>query len=191
MINHRPVGDPLVSSGRQLSTNTGDWWVTGWRLAADWLAKDRRDGLVEHLRRNYFACVAYQLRINGAWVTHMQRKCRMNGDATAYDVAYENLVIAYPRRKWRMHSVHPAYTRRSTRFYGVWWAYVQRMGCVHAEPINTPHHILVVMSANVWAVNVTFKYSFEYLNVQINLSNLISRVHHRNDIVLITGEMID
>ena len=32
---------------------------------------------------------------------------RMNGDATAYDVAYENLTIGYSRRKWRMHSVHP------------------------------------------------------------------------------------
>ena len=52
-------------------------------------------------------CVAYQLRINGAWVTHMRRIWRMNGDATAYDVACENLTIAYSRRKWRMHSVHP------------------------------------------------------------------------------------
>ena len=57
--------------------------------------KDGRDGLVEHLRRYYFACVAYQLRINDAWVTHMRCIGRMNGDATAYDVAYENLTIAY------------------------------------------------------------------------------------------------
>ena len=94
---------------------------------------------MEHLRRYYFACVAYQLRIDGAWVTYMRRIWRMNGDATAYDVAYENLTMAYSRRKWRVHSVHPAYARRSTRFYGVGRAFVQRMGCVHAEPINTPH----------------------------------------------------
>ena len=93
--------------------------------------QDRRDGLVEHLRRYYFACVAFQLRINGEWVTHIRRIWRMNGDATAYGVAYENLNIAYTRRKWRVHSVHPTYARRSTRFYGVWRAYVQRMGCVH------------------------------------------------------------
>ena len=103
--------------------------------------QDRRDGLVEHLRRYYFACVAYQLRINDAWVTHMRRIWRMNGDATAYDVAYENLTIAYSRRKWRMHSVHPTNARRSTRFYGVWRAYVQRMGCVHAELMNTPDNM--------------------------------------------------
>ena len=42
--------------------------------------QDRRDGLLEHLRRYYFACVAYQLRIDGAWVTHMRRIWRMNGD---------------------------------------------------------------------------------------------------------------
>ena len=44
--------------------------------------------------------------------------------------------IAYPRRKRRMHNVHPTYARRSTRFYGVRRAYVQRMGCVLAEPIK-------------------------------------------------------
>ena len=27
------------------------------------------------------------------------------------------------------------------RMAGVWRAYVQRMGCVHAEPINTPLYI--------------------------------------------------
>ena len=37
---------------------------------------------------------------------------------------------------------------------------------------------------------MTFKRSVEYLNVKINLSNLISHVHHRNDVVLITGRMI-
>ena len=145
---------------------------------------------MEHLRRYYFACGAYQLSINGAWVTHMQHIWRMNGDTTAYDVGYENLTIAYPWRKWRTHSVQPTYARRSTRYYGVWRAYVQRMGCVHAEPINTPHYILVVTLANVCAVNMTFKCSVEYLNVQINLSNLISHVHHRNDVVLITEIMI-
>ena len=110
--------------------------------------QDRRDGLVEHLRRYYFACVVYQLRINDAWVTHMRRIWRMNGDATAYDVAYENLTIAYSRCKWRMHSVHPTYARRPTLYYGVWRAYVQRMGCVLAELMKTHH--------NMWAVNVTF-----------------------------------
>ena len=150
--------------------------------------QDRRDGLVEHLRRYYFACVAYQLRINDAWVTHMRRILRMNGDATAYDVAYENLTIAYSRRKWRMHSVHPTNARRSTRFYGVWRVYVQRMGCVHAELMNTPH--------NMWAVNVTFKCSCSwihrsmYLNVLFHLSNLIMHVYHRNKIVLIIGRII-
>ena len=71
----------------------------------------------------------------------MRRIWRMNDNATAYDVAYENLNIAYPRPKGRLHSEHPTYVRRSPRFYGVWWAYVQRMVCVHAEPINTPHNI--------------------------------------------------
>ena len=111
--------------------------------------QDRRDGLVEHLRRYYFACVAYQLRIDDAWVTHMRRIWRMDGDATAYDVAYENLTIAYSRRKWRIHSEHPTYRRRSTWFDGAWRAYVQRMGCVHAKLINTPHYM--------WAVSVIFK----------------------------------
>ena len=148
--------------------------------------QDRRDGLVEHLRRHYFACVAYQLRINDAWVTHMRRILRMNGDVTAYDVAYENLTIAYLRRKWRMHSAHPTSARRSTRFFGVWRAYVQRMGCVHAELMNTPH--------NMWAVNVTFKcpcsWIHMYLNVLFHLSHLIMHVYHRNEIVLITGRII-
>ena len=127
----------------------------------------RRDGLVEHLRSNYFACVVYQLCINGAWVTHMWRIWRMNGDATAFDVAYENLIIAYPRRKRRMHSVHPTYARRSTRFYRVRRAYVLRMGCVHAEPIKTPHYIFVV--TYMWDVNVAFKCPVDYLNVQFYL----------------------
>ena len=131
--------------------------------------QDRRDGLVEHLRRYYFACVAYQLRIDGAWVS---RIWRMDGDATAYYVAYENLTIAYSQRKWRMHSVHPGYARRSMRFYSVWRVYVQRMGCVHAEPINTPHYM--------WAVNVTFKCPCSWIhmhpNVQFHLSNWIPHV---------------
>ena len=134
--------------------------------------------------------ISHVLRINCLSMTHMQRIWRINGDATAYDVGYENLTIAYPWRKWRTHSVQPTCARRSTRFYGVWRAYVQRMGCVHAEPINTPHYILVVTLANVWVVNMTFKCSVEYLNVQINLSNLKSHVHHRNDVVLITERMI-
>ena len=148
--------------------------------------QDRRDGLVEHLRRYYLACVAYQLRIDDAWVMHMRRIWCMDGDATAYDVAYENLTIAYSRRKWRIHSEHPTYARRSTRFDGTWRAYVQRMGCVHAKLINTPHYM--------WAVSVTFKWPCSwihmYLNVQFHLSNLISHVYHRNDIVLITGRII-
>ena len=114
-------------------------------------------------------CVSTELRINDAWVTHMWRIWRMNGDATPYDGAYENLTIAYSRRKWRMHSVHPTNARRSTRFYGVWRAYVQRMGCVHAELMNTPH--------NMWAVNVTFKcpcsWIHMFLNVLFHLSNLV------------------
>ena len=69
-----------------------------------------------HFRRCNFACVAYQLRIDGAWVTHMRRIWRMNGDATAYDVAYENLTIAYSQRKWRMRSVHPTYARADPGF---------------------------------------------------------------------------
>ena len=44
-----------------------------------------------------------------------------------YGVAYENLTISYSRRKWRMHRVHPTCSRRSTRFYGVWRAYGQRI----------------------------------------------------------------
>ena len=148
--------------------------------------QDRRDGLVERLRRYYFPCVAYQLRIDDAWMTHMRRIWRMNGDATAYDVAYENLTIAYSWRKWRMHSKHPTYAQRSTRFDGAWRAYVQHMGCVHAKLINTPHYM--------WAVSVTFKWPCSwihmYLNVQFHLSNLISHVYHRNDIVLITGRII-
>ena len=126
------------------------------------------------------ATISHVLRINCVsmiWVTHMWRIWRMNGDATAYDVAYENLTIEYARRKWRMHSVHPTYARRSTRFYGVWRAYVRRMGCVHAEPINTPHYI--------WAANVTFKcpcsWIHMYLNIQFHLSNFISHVYHRHD----------
>ena len=112
--------------------------------------QDRRDGLVEHLWRYCFACVAYHLRINGAWVMHIPRIWFINGDATAYDVAYENLTIAYPWREWHMHSVHPTYALRSTRFYGIWWVYVQRMGCVHAEPKKYTLYL--------WAVNVTFKW---------------------------------
>ena len=145
--------------------------------------QDRLDGLVEHLRRYYFACVAYQLRINDAWVMHIRR---MNGDATEYDVAYENLTIVYSGRKWRMHSEHPTNVRRSTRFHGVWRAYLSRMGCVHAELMNTPH--------NMSAVNVTFKcpcsWIHMYLNVLFHLSNLIMHVYHRNEIVLITGRII-
>ena len=64
---------------------------------------------------------------------------RTNGNATAYGVAHENRIIAYPQRKWRMHSVQPTYARRSTRFYGVWRAYAKRMGCIHAAPRNTAH----------------------------------------------------
>ena len=52
------------------------------------------------------ATISHVLRINGEWVTHMRRIWRMNGDATEYDVTYENPTIAYPRRKWRMHSIH-------------------------------------------------------------------------------------
>ena len=175
---HKPYTPvPLAGDATALVRRTKKWTDT---------RQDRRDGLVEHLRLYYFACVAYQLRIDGAWVTHMLRIWRMNGDATAYDVAYENLTIAYLRRKWRMHNVHPTYARRSTRFYDVWRAYVQRMDCVHAEPINTPHYM--------WAANVTFKclcsWIHMYLNVQFHLSNSISHVYHSNDIVLITGRMI-
>ena len=147
-----------------------------------------------HCRNHYsdshanHVIIAYQLHINGAWVTHMRRIWLMNGDAAAYDVTYENLTIACPRRKWRMHTVHPMYAQRSTQFYGVWQAFVQCMGCLHAEPINTSHYILVVMLANVWVVNMTFICPVQYLNVQFNLSNLISHVHHI--IVLITGRMI-
>ena len=52
------------------------------------------------------ATISHVLRINGEWVTHMRRIWRMNGDATEYDVTYENPTIVYPRRKWRMHSIH-------------------------------------------------------------------------------------
>ena len=134
--------------------------------------------------------ISHVLRINCVSMTHgwrnMRHIWRMNGDATVYDVANENLTIAYSRRKWRMHSVHPTNVRRSTRFYGVWRAYVQRMGCVHAKLMNTPH--------NMWAVNVISKcpcsWIHMYLNVLFHLSNLIMHVYHRNEIVLITGRII-
>ena len=45
-------------------------------------------------------------------------------------------------------------------------------------------------NVNAWAVNGTCKCPVEYLNVQFNLGYLISHVHHRNDIILITGRMI-
>ena len=89
---------PLAGDATALVRHTKKWTDT---------QQDRRDGSVEHLRRYYFACVAYQLRIDGAWVTYMRRIWRMNGDATAYDVAYENLTTAYSRRKCRVHGVIP------------------------------------------------------------------------------------
>ena len=122
---------PLAGDATALVRRTKKWTD---------VQQDRRDGLVEHLWRYCFACVAYHLRINGAWVMHMPRIWFMNGDATAYDVAYENLTIANPWPEWHMYRVHPTYALRSTRFYGIWWVYVQRMGCVHAEPKNT-HYI--------------------------------------------------
>ena len=133
---------PLAGDTMALVQRTQKWTDT---------QQDRRDGLVEHLRRYYFACVAYQLRIDGAWVMHMRRIWRIDGDAPAYNVAYKNMTIACSRRKWRMHNVHPTYARRSTRFYGVWRAYGQRMGCVHAETINTPHYICDLW---MWHLNV-------------------------------------
>ena len=75
---------PLAGDATALVRRTKKWTDT---------QQHRRDGLVEHLRSYYFACVAYQLRINGAWVTPMRRIWRMNGDATAFGVAYENLAI--------------------------------------------------------------------------------------------------
>ena len=88
---------------------------------------------MEHLRRYYFACVVYQLRINDTWVTHMRRIWRMNGDATAYDVAYENhcvftVQVAYAQRTsheraavnailWRMAGVCTAHGLRTCRTY--------------------------------------------------------------------------
>ena len=112
--------------------------------------QNRRDGLVEHFRCYYFACVAYQLHINDAWVTHMRRIWRMNGDATAYDVAYENLTNAYWRRKWRMHSVHPMNVRWSTRsmaygvhMYSAWAAYMPNLW-IH----------LIICELWMWHLNV-------------------------------------
>ena len=126
ILSYAPV--PLAGDATAIVWCTQKWTDT---------QQDRRDGL----RHYYFACVAYQLRIDGAWVTHMRCIWRINGDATAYDVAYENLTTACSRRKWRMHSIHPTYARRLTRFYGIWRAHVRRMGCVHAKPINTPYYI--------------------------------------------------
>ena len=142
---------------------------------------------------------AYQWRMDYAHVAHMTHEwrchcvwCRVgepdNCVSTA-QVAYAQRTSNSPCTRWSM-SVHLTYARRSTRFYGVWLAYVQRMGCVHAKLINTSHYILVVTLANVWAVNVTFRWPIQYQNVQFKLSNLISHVHHRNDVVLISGRMI-
>ena len=133
----------------------------------------------------------FQLRINGECVTNMLRIWCMNGDATVHDVAYDNLNIAYPRRKWRMHGVETqvraAINSILRRMVVVCTAHGLR---THAEPLNTPHSILVVTLANVWAVDVRLKCPVEYLNVQFNLANLISHVNHRNDIILITVVMI-
>ena len=105
------------------------------------------------------ATISHVLRINCVSMAHGWRTWRMNGNATAYGVAHENLIIAYPRRKWRMHSVQPTYARRLTRFYGVWRAYAQRMGCVHAAPINTAHSFLrnhsIFVVERARTVNVT------------------------------------
>ena len=141
--------------------------------------QDRRDGLVEHLRRCYFACVAYQLY---QWRI---------GDAHAAHMAYEWRWHCVWCRVWELdHCVFTAQVayaqRTSHERAGVWRAYVQRMGCVHAELMNTPH--------NMWAVNVTFKCPWSwihmYLNVLFHLSNLIMHGYHRNEIVLITGRII-
>ena len=124
---------------------------------------------------------AYRWRMGDAHATHMAYEWRCH---CAWCRVHENLTIAYSQCKWRMHSVHPTYARRSTRFYSVWRAYVQRMGCVHAEPINTPHHML--------AVNVKFKCSCSWIhmypNVQFNCPIWYRMC--RNDVVLITGIMI-
>ena len=101
--------------------------------------QDRRDGLVEHLRCYYFACVAYQQRIKDAWVTHMRRIWRMNGDATAYDVAYKNLTkcaVQTPTAP-SMRGVYAACTwmiAAHTRMY----AAHTRMIATPAQDIDTP-----------------------------------------------------
>ena len=133
------------------------------------------------------ATILHMLRINCVSMAHGWRTCSAS---MAMPLRMMSRMRTWPLHIHGASGVQPTYAPRSTRFYGVWRAYVQRMGCVHAEPMNTPHYILVVTLANVWAVNMTFKCSVEYLNVQINLSNLISHVHHRNNVVLITGRMI-
>ena len=86
----------------------------------------------------------------------------------------------------RMQSVHPTYTRRSTRFYGVWRAYVQCMGCVHAEHITAPHYIYELW---MWISNVQLHSYVSNYPVSFAIWYGIY-IYHRNDKVLITGRMI-
>ena len=89
------------------------------------------------------ATISYVLCIKCASMAHWWRTCGAYGVWMAMPLC----MMSCMRTR---HSVHPTYARRSTRFYGVWWAYVQRMGCVHAEPINTYY----ICELWMWHLNV-------------------------------------
>ena len=136
------------------------------------------------------ATISHVLRINCASMAHGWRTCGAYGALMAMPLRIMSRMRTWPLRVHGASGVCTAYIPRTRgavnailwRMAGVWAAHGLRTCRTYKY------------TSYMWPVNVTFKcpYSWKhmYLNFQLHLSNLISHVHHRNDIVLITGRMI-
>ena len=114
--------------------------------------QDRRDGLVEHLRRYYFACVAYQL--NCVSMTHGWRTCGAYGVWMAMPLRMMSRMRTWPLRIHGESGVCTAYIPRTRggqrdsmayggRMYSAWAAYMANLW-IH----------LIICELWMWHLNV-------------------------------------
>ena len=139
------------------------------------------------------ATISYVLRINCASMARGWRTCGAYGALMAMLLRMVSRMRTWPFRIHGASDVCTAYIPRTRGGQRDSMAYGGRMGSAYKLRTCRTYKYT---SSYMWPVNVTFKcpcswkHNIMYLNVWFHLSNLISHVYHRNDVVLITGRMI-
>ena len=136
------------------------------------------------------ATISHVLHISCASMAHGWRTCGAYGALMVMPLGMMLRMRTWPLRV----QAQVAYAQRTSHVCTAVNTILWRMAGVWAAHWLRTCRTYKFTSSYMWPVNVTFKcpcsWKHMYLDVQFHLSNLISHVYHRNDVILTTGRMI-